>query len=147
MSTEKQTSQNLDIDNDENIEVIEIKKKKPNMSFTTKTLPRSKLFGKTESFLKQMQQSNEDLQQKIDKMGTNSVLIENFNPEKNENNSPYIDMDLYVGIMEQKNKKSEQLKVQSTTDKLLGINQKQKKSVIIEETDIDNTNDNEDIDL
>eukprot|EP00483_Globobulimina_turgida_P000630 UN00630 len=151
MSTEKQTTQDLDIDididsdedKDEDIEVIEIKKKKPNMSFSTEITPRSKLFGKTQSLLQQIEKSNQELKQKIDKMGTDSVSIENFDPLKNK--SSYVDMDLFVGILEEKNDKIQQQKVQSRTDKLLGINQKLKKSVIIQESD--SCDDEQDIDL
>ena len=158
-------------DDDEDIEIINLSQKnKPNM---TTMLPRSKLFGKTESLLKQIKKSNNELQEKINKMGKNCVIIDGgFNNNDNNNDNikdnkdnmekkenqqqkkPYINLDLYLGVLEKKDKKNEEKNVQSTTDKLLGIKTKTKQSIVIEEIDDNQScndnhscNDNEDIDL
>ena len=133
----------------EKIQVIEIKKprNKPIMSLTTQKLPQSKLFNKTKYFLQELKQSNLELQDKMDKMGKQSVIIERNG--KNENKESYVDLDLLLGVFEDKKQtqQSQTESVQSTMDKLLGITAKQnKKSIIIEEQD-DIYSDDQDIDL
>eukprot|EP01084_Bolivina_argentea_P073112 132693_1 len=136
MSTNQASDADLNTE-DDTVEVIEIKKKKPNMTFSTEMMPRSKLLGKTKSLLNQMEKSNQDLKQQIDKMGAESVSIENFDPVQNDKQKPYIDLDLYLGIMEETDEKQQQKQVQSTTDKLLGLNQPTNNTIIIEENDDD----------
>eukprot|EP01083_Nonionella_stella_P294193 1000324_1 len=136
MSTNQASDADLNTE-DDTVEVIEIKKKKPNMTFSTEMMPRSKLLGKTKSLLNQMEKSNQDLKQQIDKMGAESVSIENFDPVQNDKQKPYIDLDLYLGIMEETDEKQQQKQVQSTTDKLLGLNQPTNNTIIIEANDDD----------
>ena len=131
----------------EDVDVIEIKMKKPDMTFSTDLLPRSKLFDKTQSMLEQLKKSNNELKLKMDKMGAQSVSIENFDPSKDAK-KPHIDMDLYLGILEEKSDKIQQQNVKAATDKLLGVNHlndKQKKTIII--TDNDSSESDQDVDL
>merc|ERR1712228_548331 len=118
------------------------------MGFSTDMLPRSKLFDRTQSMLKQMKKSNNDLQMKMDKMGAQSVSIENFDPSK-DGQTPHIDLDLYLGVLEEKNDKIQQKNVKSTTDKLLGvnINGKEKKTIIINDNDSSDTDQDVDLEL
>merc|ERR1719384_1974462 len=101
------------------------------MIFSASMMQKSNLLQKTKSMLKQLKASNDDLNAKINKMGAHSVSIEHFDPSK-DSKTPHIDLDLYLGILEEKNEKIQQQNVKSTTDKLLGV---RSKSIIIKEDD------------
>jgi len=69
------------------------------------------------------------------------VSIENFDPSK-DNQTPHIDLDLYLGILEEKNEKTQPKDVKSTTDKLLGVNTN---TIIIKEDDSPDTDQDDDL--
>merc|ERR1719203_1651340 len=83
-----------------------------------------------------MKKSNMDLKLKMDKLGAQAVSIENFDPSK-ETETPHIDLDLFLGVLEKKDDKDQQANIKSTTDKLLGVNLRdnQKKTIIIKDND------------
>ena len=131
-------------ENNEEIIVLQKIKQKPNMT----QIPKSKLFNKTQSLLTEIKRKNEEISKKINKMGKESVIIERANDDDDDGKS-YINLDLFLGILEEKKTDNDKLsQIQSRTDKLLGINQVQnKKSIIIEEIDQKDSTDDEDIDL
>merc|ERR1719411_736713 len=111
-------------------------------------MQKSNLLQKTKSMLKQLKASNDDLNAKINTMGAQSVSIEHFDASK-DSKTPHIDLDLYLGILEEKNEKRQQQNVKSTTDKLLGVKSgknEQKKSIIIKGDDDSDTDIDEDED-
>ena len=132
-------------DNNEDVIVLQKIKQKPNMT----QIPKSKLFNKTQSLLTQIKRKNEEITKKINKMGKESVIIERTNDNDNDDGKNFVNLDLFLGILEEKKNDNDKLsQIQSTTDKLLGINQIQnKKSIIIEEIDQNESTDDEDIDL
>ena len=134
--------------NNEQVDVVTIPRKKPDMTLPSELMGRSSLFIKTQSLLNKLKESNEQLIDKMQKNGPESVSIEVTDTDKT---SSYIDMDLYLGVLEEKDPKSQKEQIKATTDKLLGINQGPKKSIVMEESDnvenvqaADNDNDTED---
>ena len=117
-------------------------KQKPNMTL----IPKSNLLNRTQSLLIQIKKTNEELTNKINKMGKESVIIEKIDNDIDDGKN-YVNMDLFLGILEKKNDKDKQLQIQSTTDKLLGINKTQNKKSIIMEVENVSESDDEDIDL
>lgn len=135
---------------DEEIIILRKMKQKPNMTF----MPKSNLLNRTQSLLTEIKRTNEELTNKINKMGKESVIIEKTDNDKDDGKD-YINLDLFLGILEEKKKDNDQDKqsqIQSTTDKLLGINKIQnKKSIIMKveevfDSDSDSDRD-QDIDL
>ena len=128
-------------DNNEEIVVLQKIEQKPNIT----QVPKSKLFNKTHSLLTELKKKNEEITNKINKMGKESVIIERTN-DNDDDGKNYVNLDLFLGILEEK-KNDKPSEIQETTDKLLGINQIQNKtSIVIEEID-QNDSDDEDIDL
>ena len=69
------------------------------------------------------------LSQKISDEGKESVSIENFDASKVKPTEGYVDMDLFLGLFEEKNKKSNETdeefakRVKNKTDAMFGLNQ------------------------
>lgn len=78
----------------------------------------------SKDFLSKLKESNNEINEKIKKDGKDSVSVENFK-EKEEITKPHIDMDIYVGVFEKKDKQDIN-NIKETTDKFLNINTNEK---------------------
>ena len=109
-----------------NPKVVEINGK-PKPSFTY-NVPKSKLLINSQNFLSKFKESNNELNTKINNNGKESVLIEHSN-ENMDKTKPYIDMDIFMGILQNKKNDNENTtsnNIKANTDKLLGLNNKNK---------------------